>query len=256
MKKKRITSIFLAATSMFLLLTVNIPAFAASDINGHWAEAIIVKWTDAGKISGYEDGTFRPDHQVTRAEFAAILSRISKNRGGSVEEITQFTDVTPEDWFYDDVTGLLEKGVIAGAETFRPNDYISRQDAMTMAGRAFYVQSFDEAAAESFADAGEIDEYARMYVAGFVEAGYIKGYEDNTIRPKNPITRAESLKMLDGLDLVHDKNSLKGIMDRIYEGVTEPLPNTSYQEITDENAEYFLGLKIWTILKRQLLPTR
>lgn len=44
---------------------------AESDIAGHWAQETVTKWFEAGKINGYEDGTLRPDSNMTRAEFAA-----------------------------------------------------------------------------------------------------------------------------------------------------------------------------------------
>ena len=55
-KKRRFTAPAALALSLALLGTV--PAYAATDISGHWAEATINKWLDAGSISGYEDGTF------------------------------------------------------------------------------------------------------------------------------------------------------------------------------------------------------
>lgn len=243
MNTKRTAICMAIVMCLMTLFGSAVPSLAVSDISGHWAEQIIVKWLDAGKINGYEDGTFQPDRNVTRAEFATILSNLVGEREASEEPIPQFADVSQDDWFYDNVMKLVERGVISEGEYFYPNEYITRQDAMSMAGRAFYVRDFEIKSIEQFADFSEISEYAQIYVAGFVSAGYVVGYEDNTIRPQNPITRAECLKMLDGLDLVHDKNSLKGILDRVYDGVTSPLPDTQYQEITNDNVEYFLGLK-------------
>ena len=243
MTKKRILSFFTAAVFTLTLIGSAMPAFAASDIGGHWAEGIISKWLGAGKINGYEDGTFRPDNNVTRAEFATILSNVLPKSSDEESSTHQFSDVSADDWFYGNVMKLLSLEVLAQADAFYPNENITRQDAMTMIGRAFYVKGFDMAVIDSFADSGEISDYAREFVAGFVENGYVKGYEDNTIRPLNPITRAESVKILDGLDIVHDINSLEGIMDKVYEGVDTQMPKTMYTQITDESAEYFLGLK-------------
>lgn len=52
-------------------------AFAApaTDISGHWAEKVITQWQEKGLISGYEDGTFKPDNSVTRAEFVIMLNK-------------------------------------------------------------------------------------------------------------------------------------------------------------------------------------
>lgn len=243
MRKKRITSLIMAAILSLTTLYGTASATSVSDISGHWAEGVISKWLDAEKINGYEDGTFKPDNLVTRAEFVTILSNVVSDNGMNEEEVQPFKDVEPGEWFYDNVTRMLQAGIVSEADYFYPNDYITREDAMTMIGRAFYVRSFDPVSVESFADYDKISDYAIDYVAGFVENGYVKGYEDNTIRPKDPITRAESLQILDNLGIVHDKNSLEGIMDRIYEGVEAQMPSVMYTRITDETAEYYLGLK-------------
>lgn len=243
--RKLQTKSVVAVLTVFALLLGSFSAYgaSASDIGGHWAEDIIAKWIGAEKINGYPDGTFKPDNPVTRAEFVQILYNVMPNRNVAEETDHTFTDVNEGDWYYESVMALLQLGVVAEGETFEPESYITRQDAMTMIGRAFYVKGTDTTAIESFADYDEISDYALDYVAGLVEEGMVGGYEDNTIRPLAQITRAESVKILDGLDLVHDKNSLEGIMERIYAGIEEPPMMVANTVITDENAEYFLGLK-------------
>ncbi|HIV03103.1 MAG TPA: S-layer homology domain-containing protein [Candidatus Aphodoplasma excrementigallinarum] len=244
MKKRHVKSA-VAVLTVFALLLSSFSVFgaSASDIGGHWAEDIIAKWIGAEKINGYPDGTFKPDNPVTRAEFVQILYNVLPDRTAAEETGHTFTDVSEGDWYYESVMALLQLGIVAEGETFEPESYITRQDAMTMIGRAFYVRGLDTAAVEGFADYGEISDYALDYVAGLVEQGLVGGYEDNTIRPLAQITRAESVKILDGLDLVHDKNSLEGIMERINDGVEEQIPMVANITITDENAEYYLGLK-------------
>lgn len=68
-----------------------------NDISGHWAESTINKWGDNGIISGYPDGTFRPDEPVTRAELAKILTSAF-----DLQEKTalSYDDVKAEDWYY------------------------------------------------------------------------------------------------------------------------------------------------------------
>lgn len=236
-----------SAVAVFTVLTLLLSSFsamaAATDIQGHWAEKIIAKWMDAEKISGYPDGTFQPDNSVTRAEFTQILYNILPKNQVTNESEHTFTDVSENDWFYTSVMQLMKLGVVAEAEQFHPESYITRQDAMTMIGRAFSMNSFDTAAVEGFADYADIADYAAGYIAGLIEKGSVGGYEDNTIRPLAPITRAESVKILDGLDLVHEKNSLEGIMERIYAGVETQMPKTMNTVITDESAGYFLGLE-------------
>ena len=66
---------FLLSTAMTVSSVA--PVFGASnDVFGHWAEFTITKWQNEGRIGGYEDGTFRPDQSITRAEFVRLLNCI------------------------------------------------------------------------------------------------------------------------------------------------------------------------------------
>ncbi len=225
------------------LLTGSFSAVAApADIGGHWAEAIIAKWVDAEKIKGYPDGSFQPDRHVTRAEFAQILYNVMQDRQPAEPSEHTFTDVKEGDWFYESVMHLMQLGIAAKGESFLPEDQITRQDAMTMIGRAFWINGYGTDALQGFSDVGEIADYAAEIVAGLVEGGYVGGYEDNTLRPLGAITRAESVKILDGVNPVHAKNSLEGIMERLYAGVDEQMPMVGNMEITDETAQYYIGL--------------
>ncbi len=233
---KKLLSFLLAIMMVFSFTT-----YAASDISGHWAESIVEKWIEAGKIKGYEDGSFRPDNNMTRAEFATVLaSAIDVNIAEYDEH--EFNDVSESHWYYENVKKLVTLSVVAPGENFNPESLITRQDVFTMAGRAFYTLSVNYDVLNDFSDKDMISDYAIDYVAGLVEAGNISGYEDGTLKPLEFITRAECVKILDGFNIVKDPYSLAGIMDRIYDGVTEALPNTMQMEITKENSEYYLGI--------------
>ncbi len=236
---KKILTLLLA---MSLVLTVFAGiSVSAADVDSHWAKDIILKWMEAGKIHGYEDGSFRPDNNMTRAEFATVLASVINIGIAEYPEIP-FADVKENDWFFEPVRKLLALQVVAPAENYNPQSLITRQDVMTMAGRAFYYTSENEDVIKGFNDYAEISEYAKEYVAGLVEAKSVSGYEDNTLRPKNNITRAECVKILDGFGVVKDPYSLGGIMDRLYEGVTAELPNTMQMEVTKESSEYYFGI--------------
>ena len=100
MKKKQAIA-FLLSTTMAVGGAVQAFA-AASDINGHWAEATIAKWQSVGKIGGYEDGTFKPDKTITRAEFVRLLNTATATSFTSSANIS-FSDVKESDWFFADV---------------------------------------------------------------------------------------------------------------------------------------------------------
>ena len=243
MNKKHYLARPAAAALSLTMLWSAVAAAPLSDIQGHWAEKNITRWVEAGKLGGYEDGTFRPDTNITRAEFANILANLLSQPAETPE--SPFSDVKEGDWYYSAVTKLLAYGVVSEDETFRPSQNITRQDAMTMAGRAFCITSANDEVLDKFSDGDQAAAYAQASVAGFVEKGYLGGYPDGTLRPLADITRAESVKLLDSLGLVHDADSLEGIIERTYAGLEDPdvIPMVTTTRITAETAEYYLGLK-------------
>lgn len=243
MNKKHYLARPAAAALSLTMLWSAVAAAPLSDIQGHWAEENITRWVEAGKLGGYEDGTFRPDNNITRAEFANILANLLSQPAETSK--SPFSDVKEGDWYYSAVTKLLAYGAVSEDETFRPSQNITRQDAMTMAGRAFCIASANDEVLDKFSDGDQVAAYAQASVAGFVENGYLGGYPDGTLRPLANITRAESVKLLDSLGLVHDADSLEGIIERTYAGLEDPdvIPMVATTRITDETAEYYLGLK-------------
>jgi hypothetical protein len=67
--KGKLKKIIIAALTAALLISLSVPVFAKpNDIAGHWAETVVAKWSDNGIISGFPDGSFRPNEAVTRAQ--------------------------------------------------------------------------------------------------------------------------------------------------------------------------------------------
>jgi len=77
-----------------------------SDIDGHWAEEFINIGASKGWISGYPDGSFRPDNNITRAEVVSLINRLLY-RGIELEDIpswgASFTDIDSSYWAYSDI---------------------------------------------------------------------------------------------------------------------------------------------------------
>ena len=137
---KRKLSLLMAVV---MLVSLFVPVMA-NDYNGHWAEAIIEKWVDMEKISGYPDGTFKPDNNITRAEFAKVLCSVFPYSAVEYENV-EFTDVKEEDWYFESVRNLLTFEIIVKDEKFNPERELTREEAMTMAGRAFGYEIGEEA---------------------------------------------------------------------------------------------------------------
>ena len=137
-------------------------------------------------ITGYPDGTVRPDKTITRAEAAVMFYNLLDEKSGY---INTFTDVPENQWYSEAVITLAGMGVVNGYldGTFRPDAPITRAEFVTMAvnfakaGNGTYC---------SFADVSQ-DMWYYGAVAKASEKGWIGGYPDGTFGPERYITRAE-----------------------------------------------------------------
>lgn len=164
-----------------------------------WVSEGIEYMNKNGIIQGFGDGTFRPEGQVTRAEFVKILILTF----GETKEDAKcsFTDVQITDWYYPYVASAFTEGIVLGNEngSFGSDNKITRQEMCVMAYRAvvkFNVYLGNNIPEKSFSDADEIDGYAREAIAKMQKAGIISGYEDGFFVPHGTATRAEAVKIL------------------------------------------------------------
>ncbi|MDQ2086343.1 S-layer homology domain-containing protein [Herbivorax sp. ANBcel31] len=201
-KMRKTLAIFTCAAMIFMMCGINVAGLSAQnpgDIVGHWAESEIQNWIERGFITGYDDDTFRPDSNITRAEFVTIANSLF---GYKDVGITSFNDVNSEDWFYEEIAKASEIGYISGYEdgTMRPNNPITREEAMAIVCNILRrEQSNSTVSLAGFADSEDIADWSRGFVATAVEEGYISGYEDDTIRSGNPIRRAETVAMFNNV---------------------------------------------------------
>ncbi|MBR3640603.1 MAG: S-layer homology domain-containing protein, partial [Oscillibacter sp.] len=170
-----------------------------TDTETHWAADYADFLYRAGITTGYEDGTFRPDRAVTRAQFAAMLCRYL---GLETQEDAALPFADAEEipaYARGSVAALYERGIVNGSEkngalSFLPYSNLTRAQAAAMIGR---TQEKGYALAEgAFADAASIPAYAELYVRTMVAQGVISGYADGTFRPANNITRGQMAKIL------------------------------------------------------------
>ncbi|MBE7004653.1 MAG: hypothetical protein E7425_10320 [Ruminococcaceae bacterium] len=94
-----------------MVLSLVSTAFAANDIEGHEAQAALEWFCGKGYLNGYEDGSFQPDRVITRAEFAALVNRVTGYSEKSAE-IASCTDVPADAWYYDDMAIALQVGYL------------------------------------------------------------------------------------------------------------------------------------------------
>lgn len=142
-------SVIKLCLGLFAFAFALIPAFANSakifpDVAAdHWAAAQIKELSQSGVIIGYPDGTFKPDANVTRAEFACMAIRALGQEHTTVAQPVNFTDISRDYWAYDMIQRALYFELISCPETgkaFRPDDNVSYEEAVEVAVNALTTE--------------------------------------------------------------------------------------------------------------------
>lgn len=170
----------------------NVPKVNLSDVQGHWAQDYINQLVSMGAIGGYPDGTFKPDRNITRAEFTAILVKAFnlKPQGGKV-----FND-TANHWAKDVIATAASYGIVGGYSdtSFGPDDPITREQMAVMIVKAVNlpVTSGDI----SFKDQASISPWAVNAIETAAKNNIMSGYPDGSIQPHGNATRAEAATVI------------------------------------------------------------
>ncbi|MFS1511537.1 S-layer homology domain-containing protein [Chengkuizengella sp. SCS-71B] len=204
---KKFIKYFLVITLVFSVISTSAVAGTSSfsDTKGHWAESSIERMAGKGHIGGYPNGSFKPEGQITRAEFTAILTRIV----GIDEVENPFNDVNDAKWANGIIGGAEQVGIIDKSEYgsyFQPNTPITRLEMTKMIARAFiledeYKEKFDtydsyDQGDLTFKDAKNVTNEDAPYVAFVTDLGILAGYPDKTFKPLNQASRSEAVVML------------------------------------------------------------
>lgn len=195
----------LSAAVFALTITV---ANAFPDVSdSHWAAPQIKILSEQGVIVGYPDGTFKPDDNVTRAEFASMAIKALGQEHTKVIHPVNFTDITPDYWAYDAIQKALYFDLVSapqGAELFRPDDSVSRAESLSVAVNALTteqisVQKAKEVLERTYIDVNTVPEWF-LIPAGKVEIlGMMviaPSADKAKIEANRPATRAEVAAIL------------------------------------------------------------
>ena len=197
--KKKLQRLFSVLMAACMAATLAPAALAASDLDGHWGQATMQEFIDRGWLTGYGDGQYGPDNGMTRAEFSALINRVTGLTEES-ETISNYTDVASGAWYASDLAKALAAGYMTGtsATTMAPNAAINREQAMTMVTRLLGLTAADTEveALAWFSDASQISSYAQNPIAAMVAAGYVNGTTDGRLVPQKQLTRAEGITIL------------------------------------------------------------
>ena len=173
-----------------------------SDVpESYWAFSYIEEMVDRGVLSGYPNGRFYPDNNVSRAEFAKIMVTAAGILLSYNSE-QYYQDVPVSHWSYPYVSSAMY--YLTGYNTPYGNYYYPDQAALRedIAVALVKLKGYDLLGADEsilttmFTDASSISSDAKKYVAVAVERGLISGYEDNTFKGQSSITRAEAATLL------------------------------------------------------------
>lgn len=168
-----------------------------SDLSlSHWSYNAVLSLYSKGIISGYEDGSIKPDNEISRAEFVKLITQ-SISESKSAESKNTFTDVSRDDWFYDFILKAFNEKLIFGSNgKFRPKDSITREDAAVILCRALENKNFTLTDEKKFKDCENISDYAKKPVALLYAAEIISGSGDEIFEPQRNISRAEAFQLI------------------------------------------------------------
>lgn len=170
------------------------------DTNHHWAKDMIKKVYKEGIVNGVVIDNklmFLPDNNITREEFAVIVCNYLNIDVNKIDEydLSAFADKEQiSDWAKPYVATAYDIGALNGKANgsvvnYAPKDTLTRAELITSLGRIIEMEEIDKEL--TFADSSDVPDWAMNYVKLIVNNGFVSGYDDNTLRPKNNISRAE-----------------------------------------------------------------
>ncbi len=192
-------------------------SFAYTDESSYfWAKEAVNRWQVRGLISGFPDGTFRGNNYITRADLIIIANKLNNFVEKNNKRVAY--DVYENDYFYNDICTAVNIGIIdiESDGKIRPREYATREETMTIFAKLFnlsYGGNAYDYLSQKFIDISDLNYENLEQVASFVEFGAISGYEDGSLRPKNCVTRAEVIVMLDNfIKEVYSKGKYSNII--------------------------------------------
>ena len=174
------------------------------DLWGHWAEKAANYLTDNSVLLGENVDDFYyfyPDHAMSRAEFAVWANSAFGYQGAINDETLPFNDTAdaPE-WVRMAASGAYHAGMMAGFPEdggvyFKPYENLNRAEAMTVLYKVIKPSAAQETPLD-FADRDSFPDWSVETFKALRSIGMLKGYDDNTVRPYNNVTRAEAAQLL------------------------------------------------------------
>lgn len=165
----------------------------------HWAYNYISELTDKNVISGYTDGSFKPENTVSRAEWSKMM--VTSAGLNIKSDSYAISDLSKDHWAYKYVTTAKDyMNWYSNNNTlsFKPNQAASREDVTVslVKLKGYSVDDVDYSVLSAFKDVNSISIDLKKYVAVALQKNLISGFEDNTFRGQDTLTRAEASILL------------------------------------------------------------
>lgn len=197
---------FAVALSILMVSPGMLAVQAYTDtVSGKWYEPGLEYCTEHGYVSGYPDGSFRPNQGITRAEFAVIINKVAKNQGIITADVARneisFLDVIDGAWYAQAVRNCIHYGLMKGYgnNRFGINDVLTREQAAVILIKDLGI-CYSQNPYVSFEDGKSIHSWARLSVELAAEYGLMVGTGGQLFEPLKNVTRAELVTMIRGAD--------------------------------------------------------
>jgi len=167
------------------------------DMVGHWSEPFVAAMVGRGLISGFPDGTFRPEESLTRAQYAAIVAKAFQRP--AQRSTIRFQDIPANFWAAAAIARTQQMGFIAGFPdgTFRPQQNLTRAQAIVSLVNGLGLRGGNPDSLKIYRDRALIPSYAIAAIATATERRMLVSQpQTHTIEPLRDITRAEAATLI------------------------------------------------------------
>ena len=168
-----------------------------TDIAGHWAEDFIEGLYSKGYIGGFDDGTFKPNQTMTRAEYAALL--VNAFNPSAERDAKDFTDVGSYYWAYEKIKQAYRGGFLSGfpGGKFKPTDKVQRAQIIVSLVNGLDLNASSPNALQAYDDSASIPTYAIESVKTATKKEIIVNHSNiKQLNPTRNATRAEVAAMV------------------------------------------------------------
>lgn len=244
---KKFFSWLIVLAMSITMLSTDAKAAQAVDLNGHWAQQVMEEWLAKGFISGYSDGTVKPDNLISRAEFFVL---VNKSFGFSYTTSINFSDVKATAWYYNAVSIAIAAGYVSGYSnnTIQPERYITREEAAVILANVSYLTPY-ETGGSIYSDVNNT-RASIAYIGAVSNAGIMKGYPDGSFRPDGNMTRAEAVASINGALIRRGQNTgayIQPIENQLQasSGLVAITPNTGNTQTTTSSSKSSSSNSTW-----------